>query len=157
MNYLVDGHNLIPKISGLSLRTLDDEQRLIELLQIYCRVRRQRVEVFFDQAPPGHAGPKQAGMVMVHFVRQGRTADEAIVARLDQLGKAARNWVVVSSDRQVQVEARKRQAEIRSSEQFADELLSALKASQAGSAGDESRLSDEELKEWLDLFGERPD
>ena len=50
MPYLIDGHNLIPKIPGLSLEMLDDEDRLIELLQEFARVRRQRIEVFFDQA-----------------------------------------------------------------------------------------------------------
>lgn len=149
MNYLVDGHNLIPKIRGLSLRSLDDEQRLIELLQIYCRVRRQHVEVFFDQAPPGHAGHRRVGTVVAHFVRQGRTADDAIARRLEQLGKAAPNWTVVSSDRQVQQEARNRHAMSVPSEQFAGELQSA----QQGSRGEEAELSPEELDEWLKLFG----
>ena len=152
MDYLVDGHNLIPKIRGLSLRSLDDEQHLIMLLQIYCRVRRQRVEVFFDQAPPGHAGRKRVGTVLAHFVRQGRTADEAIAARLEQLGKAAPNWTVVSSDRQVQREAKNHHAVSMSSEQFSTEVQVALKVSRSSSAGDESTLSDKELKEWLNLF-----
>ncbi len=155
MNYLVDGHNLIPKIPGLSLRSLDDEKRLIDLLNTYCRVRRQRVEAFFDQAPPGHAGRTHIGLVVAHFVRQGRTADEAIAARLQQLGKAAPNWVVVSSDRQVQREARNRRAATMTSEQFSAELQSALQDSMSGSPAGETKLSSEELKEWLDLFERR--
>lgn len=156
MNYLVDGHNLVPKISGLSLRSLDDEQRLIELLQIFCRVRRHQVEVFFDQAPPGRAGRQRAGTVVGHFVRQGRTADDAIAARLNQLGKTAQNWSVVSSDRQVQREARDHHAAIVTSEQFAGDLRSALQAGQTGAPGEPAGLSAEELREWLDLFGEGP-
>ncbi len=152
MNYLVDGHNLIPKIGGLSLRSLDDEQRLIELLQIFCRVRRHQVEVFFDQAPPGRAGHKRVGTIVAHFVRQGRTADDAIAARLAQLKNAAPNWVVVSSDRQVQREARDHHASSMPSEQFAVELRSALEAPPASSTG-EPKMSPEELQEWLDLFG----
>jgi predicted RNA-binding protein with PIN domain len=157
MNFLVDGHNLIPKIGGLSLRSLDDEQRLIELLQVFCRVRRHQVEVFFDQAPPGRAGRKRAGMVVVHFVRQGRTADDAIAARLVQLRKAAQNWTVVSSDRQVQREARDHHAAILPSEQFAGELHSALQASPQGSTDEPAELSEEEIKEWLELFGKGRD
>ena len=154
MGYLIDGHNLIPKIAGLSLRNLDDEERLIELLQIFCRVRRQQVEVFFDQAPPGSSGRRQVGQVVAHFVRQGRIADDAIAARLDQIGKTARNWVVVTSDRQVQREARSHQAAILPSEQFAVELHAALQDSRTSSAGGEAKLSEQELKEWLKLFGD---
>ncbi len=157
MNYLVDGHNLVPKLSGLSLSSLDDEQRLIELLQIFCRVGRHQVEVFFDQAPPGHAGRKRIGVVVAHFVRQGRTADDAIAARLRQLGRAAQNWTVVSSDRQVQREARDQHAAILHSEQFAGELRSELQAGQRLSTGEPAELSAEELKEWLDLFGKGVD
>lgn len=153
MNYLIDGHNLIPKIPGMSLRELDDEQRLIELLQVYCRVRRQTVEVFFDQAPPGRAGRRPVGVVVAHFVRQGRTADESIVARLDQLERAARNWTVVTSDRQVQGEARVRQAKVISSEQFAGELEAALQEAQTAHHDDPGKMSDAELDDWLKLFG----
>jgi len=155
MGYLIDGHNLIPKIAGLNLSSLDDEQRLIELLQIFCRVRRQPVEVFFDQAPPGSSGRKQFGQVVAHFVRQGRIADEAIAGRLDQLGKTARNWVVVTSDRQVQREARSHHAAILPSEQFAVELHAALQDARTGSANGETKLSEQELEEWLNLFGDK--
>jgi len=155
VSYLIDGHNLIPKIAGLSLSNPDDEQRLLELLQVFYRVRRQKVEVFFDQAPPGRAGRRQVGMVIAHFVRQGRTADESIVARLDQLDKAARNWTVVSSDRQVQAEARVRQARAVPSEQFASELQSALRQAASTSPADSgNRMDEAELGEWLKLFGE---
>ncbi len=157
MPYLIDGHNLIPKIAGLSLSNPDDEQRLIELLQVFCRVRRQKVEVFFDGSPPGHAGRQQAGTVVVHFVSQGRTADEAITARLDQLGKVARNWTVVSSDRQVQREAQSRHAAVMPSEQFAGELRSVLLNPHAGTADKDVGLSGDELKEWLDLFAGKQD
>ncbi len=150
---MIDGHNLVPKIPGLSLKSLDDEQRLIELLQIFSRVWRQPIEVFFDQAPPGSSGRRQFGQVAAHFVRQGRIADDAITDRLKQLGKTARNWVVVSSDRQVQREARSRHAAILSSEQFAAELQTALQDSTGGSPGDTAKMSERELEEWLKLFG----
>jgi predicted RNA-binding protein with PIN domain len=154
MSYLIDGHNLIPKINGLSLRSIDDEMRLVELLQVYSRVRRQKLEVFFDQAPPGHSGRRQFGTVVAHFVRQGRTADESIVARLDQLDKAARNWKVVTSDRQVQAEARIRLAAVVPSEQFAAELQAALQQAATAAPGDTAKMNSAELDEWLKLFGE---
>lgn len=44
MPYLIDGHNLIPKI-GLRLSEPDDELELIRLLQDFARLRRQPIEV----------------------------------------------------------------------------------------------------------------
>jgi uncharacterized protein len=153
MGYLVDGHNLIPKIAGMSLQLVDDEARLIELLQVYSRVHRQPLEVFFDQAPPGQSGRRVFGMVVAHFVRQGRTADESIVARLDQLEKSARNWTVVTSDRQVQAEARVRQAKVVPSEQFAADLTEALQKAKGQAQADSKGMSEDELNDWLNLFG----
>ena len=43
MPYLIDGHNLIPKL-GLRLDSLDDEEQLIPRLQEFCRLRRAQVE-----------------------------------------------------------------------------------------------------------------
>jgi predicted RNA-binding protein with PIN domain len=107
MAYIVDGHNLIPKIPGLSLRALDDEMQLIELLQEFCRVRRKKVELYFDNAPPGQAQVRKFGWVTARFIRQGSSADQAIHNRLEALGAAARNWTVVSSDQAVQSSARR--------------------------------------------------
>src|SRR5690554_1297675 len=121
MPYLIDGHNLIPKL-GLRLDSIDDEQELIALLQEFCRLEQRKVEVFFDGAPPQHAGTRKIGRVTAHFVRVGNTADDAIRSRLKRLGRGAKNWTVVSSDRQVQAEAGAVQAEIMSSEAFAGML-----------------------------------
>jgi predicted RNA-binding protein with PIN domain len=153
MPYLIDGHNLVPKISGMSLKMLDDEDRLIEMLQLFARVRRQRVEVFFDQAPPTRGGKKMAGMVSVHYVRTGKTADQAIVERLRQLGKSARNWTVVTSDRQVRAEARERESRLASSEEFAAQLQMARQEAQTTQKENPAPPGPDELEEWLRLFG----
>jgi uncharacterized protein len=90
----------------LNLSDPDDEVKLIQLLQEYCRLRRKTAEVFFDRAPVGRAGVQQYGLVRAHFVREGTTADAAIMAYLKKLGKRAKNTTVVSSDRQVLAAAR---------------------------------------------------
>jgi len=148
---LIDGHNLIPKLSGLSLSDPDDEAQLIQLLQEYCRLRRKRVEVYFDQAPAGQSGDKRFGSVHAVFVRSGRTADEAIQDRLSQLGKKAKNTQVVSSDRQVQQAARAAHAPVITSEAFAAdwERLSA-EVPQMDSRN--RLLSEAELNAWEQLF-----
>jgi predicted RNA-binding protein with PIN domain len=152
MPYLIDGHNLIPKL-GLRLDSMDDEMELIRILQEFCRLERKQVEVFFDGAPTPHAGTRKLGTVTVHFVRLGMTADNAIRNRVKSLGKSARNWIVVSSDRQVQAEARAAQAEVISSDSFANQLKQVRTS--ASKPTDERKLTSQELEDWLKLFGEK--
>ena len=152
MPTLIDGHNLIPHL-GLSLRSIDDEMQLIERLQIFCRANRQQVEVYFDGAPAGQVGRRKMGLVTAHFIRLGATADAAMRARLKALGRAARNWTVVSSDRQVQADARATGANVISSGTFAEQVTSVLRPNP--NSGQKPDLSDAEVEEWLTLFREK--
>ena len=155
MPYLIDGHNLIPNL-GLRLDSIDDEMELIAILQEFYRLEHTpagRVEVFFDGAPAPQAGTRKLGAVTAHFVRLGTTADNAIRNRLKTLGKSARNWTVVSSDRQVQVDARAAQAEVVSSDSFAGMLKQARNS--APKPNNERKLSQKEVEDWLKLFEER--
>jgi predicted RNA-binding protein with PIN domain len=159
MPYLIDGHNLVPHLPGLSLRLVDDEMRLVEWLQVFCQKKRRDVEVFFDQAPPGFLPKRKFGRITAHFVRQRSTADAAIQARLLELGKSARNFSVVSSDFQVQAAARFAHAAVISSEDFARELVKLAGEAPASRQAD-APLSTEELAYWEDLFkgkkGDKP-
>ena len=152
MPYLIDGHNLIPKL-GLRLDSIDDEMELIRILQEFCRLERKQVEVFFDGAPTPQAGTRKRGAITVHFVRLGLTADNAIRSRIKGLGKSAKNWTVVSSDRQVQAEARAARAEVVSSDSFASQLKQARTST--SKPAEERKLTNQELEEWLKLFGEK--
>ncbi len=152
MPYLIDGHNLIPKL-GLRLDAIDDEMELIAILQEFCRLERKQVDVFFDGAPATQAGTQKLGAVNAHFVRLGDTADNAIRKQLKALGRKARNWTVVSSDRQVQAEAHAARAEVISSDTFAGMLKQARNS--APKPGKERKLTQEEIDDWLKLFEER--
>lgn len=152
MPYLIDGHNLIPKL-GLRLDSIDDEMELVAILQEFCRLEQKQAEVFFDGAPAGQAGTRKLGAVTAHFVRLGATADDAIRKRLKALGRGARNWTVVSSDHQVQAEARAVLAEVVSSDSFAGTLKQARTS--APKSGDKRKLSSKEIDDWLKLFEER--
>jgi len=153
MPYIIDGHNLIPKVPGLSLEDLDDEQQLVNLLQDFCRVKQKKVEVFFDNAPAGSSGARTFGCVVARFIRQGRTADQAILEKLRRLEGEARNWTVVSSDREVRKSARSVRAKSMRVEEFAKELirLSADRSQQMQEH--DADLSKQEVDEWLELFG----
>ena len=153
MPYLIDGHNLIPKL-GLRLDEPDDELELVRLLQDFARIRRQQVEVYFDGAPAGQAGMRKFGTIKAHFVRQGQTADTAIRKRLESMEKSAKNWTVVSSDREVQGAARVNQAQFIRAEEFVQQMRSALTSGTKQSETDVN-ISSREVDEWLKLFGKK--
>ena len=150
MPYIVDGHNLIPHV-GLRLNAVDDEMALVEMLREFCRVKKARVDVYFDGAPPGEDRTRKFGYVTAHFVRIGRTADDAILARLRKMGKSAKNWIVVSSDREVQASARSAQAKKISSADFAREVEEA-KFAVFENPTEEKTLSKGEVDQWLKIF-----
>lgn len=146
---MIDGHNLIPKM-GLRLDSPDDEMELVAILQEFYKGDRKPIDVYFDGAPAPHAGTRKLGGVTAHFVRLGSTADNAIRLRLKNLGKSAKNWTVVSSDRRVQIEAKDVHAELISSDSFAA-LLKQARTS-APKATDDRKLSEDEINEWVQFF-----
>jgi hypothetical protein len=151
MAIIIDGHNLIPHLQGMSLSDPDDEENLIRQLQAYCQKARKRVTVYFDRAPAGMAGERQFGSVRAVFVREGMTADEAIMVHLKRLGKRARNVIVVSSDRQVKQAARAVHARVKTSEVFAAEMV--LNITEESDFNPRNRLlSQEEVAEWEAFF-----
>jgi hypothetical protein len=153
MPYIIDGHNLIPNIPGRTLDEVDDEMRLVELLQDFCRVKRKGAEVFFDSAPPGGVAARNFGWVTARFVRRGIPADQAISRRLQQLGGEARNYTVVSSDHAVQDAGRRARAQVISAQDFAALLLQSLSGSdQPVEKQPEAGLSREEVEDWLEIF-----
>lgn len=151
MNLIIDGHNLVPHVSGLHLEDIDDEQQLISRLQHYCRIKRSKVNIYFDKASIGYGGSRSYGAVVAHFVQQGRTADDAIITHLQRLKKSAKNYVVVSSDRMVTAAARSMHAKVISSDDFARDLIK-LPASQKAVPIQERELSEEELAYWQTMF-----
>jgi len=157
MPFLIDGHNLIPKIPGLSLNIPDDEEALVRLLQDFCRQNRKKVEVYFDNAPPGQPRKRNFGMVTAHFVSQGSSADAAIRARLRNLGAAARNWVVVTSDREIAAASRESRARVIPAEEFARTLAARGPTGETPPEKDENiSLDQESVEDWLAIFDQQP-
>lgn len=153
MPYLVDGHNLIPKV-GLHLNSPDDEMELVAILKEFARLKRQQVEVYFDGAPIGQAGTRKLGTVRAHFVPLGQTADSAIRSRLKKMEKDAKNWIIVSSDHEVQSAARVVRAQVVTSDEFV-KMLRAATNSAPKAKTENKKLSAQEVDEWLKLFREK--
>jgi len=92
------------------------------------------------------------GKVTARFVRSGETADTAIIRHLKRLGSLAANWTVVSSDREVLAAAKRARARVISSEDFARELLA---ESTSNGSIESPEISNEEVEDWLKLFGDQ--
>lgn len=153
MQYIIDGHNLIPNIRGLTLSDLDDEQALVDLLTPFLRAKKSRAMVFFDRAAPGQAGQRNFGLIKAVFVPTGQTADSAIADYIRQLRGASQNHTLVSSDRTVQASARAYHAAVLTSQEFA-RLLQHFFEQSPQTSPNERDLSPEEVKQWEDLFSQ---
>jgi predicted RNA-binding protein with PIN domain len=151
MPYIVDGHNLIGKLPGIRLADPDDERRLAEQLQAYAQQTHRALTVYFDKGQFGGQDIR-AGRVTLKFV-SGRTADQAIADHLRRLRGDARNWTVVSSDREVQAEARAAGAKVVSSESFAAMLCE--KGDTEIAQREAPSLSEDEIAEWEAIFSRR--
>lgn len=149
---IIDGHNLIPKIRGLNLKMEDDENQLIDHLQQYARLKRKKVDVYFDAAPIDQAGKRKYGMITAYFIVLGKTADDAIIQRIRKMGNKAKNVIVITSDRRVEREVRSCHATVVHSEQFAKEIEQALTENPGGGKPEIDKLNEKEVADWLRLF-----
>ncbi len=152
MPLLIDGHNLIGRTPGLSLADPDDEAELVRWIQRYCRHHRRRATVIFDAGVVGgRSRALSTPEVEVVFAPPGRRADDVIRERLRKARDPA-GWIVVSSDREIQRMARQVGARVVSSEEFAAAMRSPPRIPQEDRA---PQMSEEEIREWLDLFRRR--
>lgn len=149
MPILIDGHNLIGRLLGLSLQDPDDEEQLVRLLVAYRARARKTITVVFD---PGGAfalpGVRRYGGIEVVFAPHGSSADSVIIRRV-QRSPDPRGWLVVTSDHKLAETVTRLGARARSADSFAAELVS---RPDAAPDWRETPLSPEEVESWLDLF-----
>ena len=158
MPVLIDGHNLIGQIAGMSLADPDDEGELVMLLRRYATARRGRkLVVVFDHGVYGHPQKLDGYGITCHFARSPQDADAQLIKRIRAL-KHPRDWTLVTSDRQVARAAEDRGVRVISSHDFARQLTAPPKpAASSPEERRDARPSETEIAEWLRLFGEPPD
>lgn len=154
MPFLIDGHNLIAQMEEISLDDPEDEVLLMSRLHSFCLRTGKRVTVYFDRRSPGSSDPPLLAGLSVHFMSPPQTADQAIERHLQRLGREARNWTVVSSDREVRAAAQQSGAQSLSSRDFAQALRGEVRRS-APSEKPRPPISDEEIARWERLFRRR--
>lgn len=123
MPYIIDGHNLIAALPGIDLHDPEDERALVDQLQPLATREARKIYVYFDQGQSGSPNDFNVGRVHVRFIVPPRSADDAIQAHLQSIGMEGPNWLVVSSDREVQRQAERLGARTISSSAFIDQKL----------------------------------
>ncbi|MBN1262671.1 MAG: NYN domain-containing protein [Anaerolineae bacterium] len=151
MPYLIDGHNLIAALPDIDLDDPNDEARLVVKLRAWAAHARHRAVIVFDGGlPGGRSQTLSGGDLEVVFAARGYTnADRIIHERLRRL-RDPRNWTVVSSDHEVLDAARRKNARVLTSQEFAEQLEPAQPV-----IGEKPLTSSpDEIALWLEVFGE---
>ena len=152
MPIMIDGHNLVSRLSMLSLEDPDDEEMLVRLLQPYQARSGKAITIVFDsgegQALPG---TRRLGGIEAVFAPQGSSAD-AVITRRVRRSQNPGSWLVVTSDRELAETVARLGARVQS----ADELAGQLDA-EDDEAPDwrEAPPSPQDVESWLALFGKQ--
>ena len=159
MPILIDGHNLIGKLPSLSLEDPDDEEQLIRLLKSYRARTGKSIAVVFDPgATPGRAQSGRQGGVEVVFASRGSSADAVIARRVRRMSEP-RGWLVVTSDRDLAETVAHQGARVQGAGDFARQLDPQVESSPGEDdnppAWKGEPPSQEDVEEWLALFGEQ--
>jgi predicted RNA-binding protein with PIN domain len=151
MPYIIDGHNLIGKLSSIDLGDPDDEEQLIQLLDTFMTKNKKRGVVFFDRGALGGERKIRRGRLEIHFVRPPLSADDAIYKYVEKIKPEATNFIIVSSDRQLQKAAKGSGVRWMKSEEFASLILHRKDQSIMLDKPD-PHISPQEVDNWERLF-----
>ena len=149
MPILIDGHNLIGRLPGISLQDPDDEEKLARLLSSYHSRTGKAIAVIFD---PGGAFAlrrrRRLGGVEIEFAPHGSSADKVIQRRV-QRARNPGEWQVITSDRELAEAVGRLGARVQSAEAFASNM-----ATPADAPPDwrETPPPPDEVDSWLALF-----
>ncbi len=137
----------------LSLDDPDDEQKMVVVLRKYAAWRRAKVVVVFDSGlPGGRSNELSGGGVTAIFAGSHTIADRVLMERIRELKKPG-EWIVVSSDREVQVAAARRHLIVWSSPDFIKRLARPTPTAKTATP-DEHPVSTADVNEWLNIFGD---
>jgi predicted RNA-binding protein with PIN domain len=148
---LIDGHNLIGRLPGMSLADPDDEEALIRLLGPFRARTGKAVTVVFD---PGVSSTlsqrRKIGGVQVVSAPYGSSADAIILRRVAQ-ARDRQGLTVVTSDRELAAAVERLGARVQAAEAFAAQLGQPA----AEPSRREQPPSPAEVEQWLALFGSK--
>jgi predicted RNA-binding protein with PIN domain len=135
LHLIIDGYNLIrrsPSLSVLDRQDLEEGRaELIRRLALYRHVKSLPITVVFDGWNQGSLSGSRSTEkgIRVVFSRRGEKADTLIVRSAREMKEKA---MVVTSDRQIQLEARRYHATVISSEDFEGKMEMAVYMNRKG-------------------------
>lgn len=148
LNYIIDGNNLIGKITSLmSLQKKDKQasrEKLVYILDRYFISKKANVSLHLDGHPAGRVSSSKMKIVY----SENLTADEKIKKQISQ-SKSPRNIIVVTSDSNLAQFAKVCSTTVVSSDEFAVEI------NKSGDKFDEESIikSINNVDEFKKLFG----
>lgn len=148
LNYIIDGNNLIGKITSLmSLQKKDKQasrEKLVYILDRYFINKKATVTLHLDGHPAGRVSSSKMKIVY----SENLTADEKIKKQISQ-SKSPRNIIVVTSDSNLAQFAKVCSTTVVSSDEFAVEI------NKSGDKFDEESIikSINNVDEFKKLFG----
>ena len=151
MPIIVDGHNLIGKMTSISLADPEDEAKLVSILARHLLSSGQKAIVVFDRGAGGDLAPQLKGANMeVIFAAAGGSAD-AIIMDLIKRDPNPKGLTIVSSDNEIRRCGRSRRTRLVSAEDFAKKIESGSKRSRKIQSRNYGP-ADIDVEEWLDYF-----
>ncbi len=155
MAYLIDGNNYIGYTSSFDRKDLRSKYELVSKLLVFQQMKRTRVILVFDGAPDLNLLDKrfQKKNFSVVFPPAWQDAD-SVIKEITSKQTDLRRFFVVSSDREIQIFAKAKGANILSSKDFNRELKAKLKEHQRYLQNEKgtSPPSLLELNQWLKIF-----
>jgi predicted RNA-binding protein with PIN domain len=142
---LIDGYNLLHSLAH-GRATSDARDRLLALLEAWCRQEGQRARIVFD-ATGGMRRKEERGPLEIRSVARGRTADDEILEILASTSDRTA-YTLVSNDLALVKPAQKRQIAVLSCEEFARQL-----ARKPGTSEKQEGASGPEVDYWMREFG----
>jgi len=154
---IVDGYNVIfrtPELRGLVEQSLEHAREiLIRKIKRYLMAKHVSVIVIFDgtQPPVGVENPPRSNRLSIRFSRNPFKADPLIK---DTIRRHPRPKAItlVTDDSDIVRYAKAHQAKVMKSADFF-QLLEKRWRQDSHAKADDPQLTDEELAEWLKLFG----
>jgi predicted RNA-binding protein with PIN domain len=151
MPILIDGHNLIGKMSSISLADPRDEDKLVEMLKRYLLHRQQKAIVVFDKGSDSYPAPSRGNSDLSIIFAPPESCADAIIIDMIKQDPNPKGLTIVSSDNEIRRCAKSRRARLVSAENFAEQLESKPKRSGKNRAMND-RVDDIDVAEWSDYF-----
>ena len=146
-SYLIDGNNLMGKISPIKKIQIKDKQmareRLVMIIEKYFNKRKGEVFLHFDGFPNTPLNLSKGKIIYSEKSKADKKIKEQI-----ELSKNRKNLIVISSDHEIQDFARVCSCDVLPSEEFARELTSEKKINE-----EENRIKEiNDIEEFKRLF-----